>query len=180
MHSPAMPSRGGGCSPACSYSFITEASLPSASWRGKVCVGLISHLLDWEWGHFRGLACLNSASRPVSTRSAQDWPSPALPVSIRAGVLEWGASGTGASTTGDSSAGVSWVGAAVAPALGSLEPTPGPSACRYDSSRDSLGFGWGRGNGAPIKWGHSSLDQLPYLIHRVNSRSSCNQRPVAL
>ena len=126
------------------------------SWRGKGSAGLVSHLLDWEQGCFGGLACLNSASRPVSTCSAQDWLSPALPVSIGAGVLERGASETGASATGGSSAGVSRVGAAVAPALGSLELTAGASAHLYESWRDSLGFGWGHlGSGAPVKWGHS-------------------------
>ena len=139
---------------------------PSVSWRRKGSAGPVSHLLDWEWGHFRGLACLNSASKLVLTCMAQDWPSPAPSISIGAGVLEQegpaskacstGGSSAGVSSTGDSSVGVSWVGAVVAPILGPLEPTIGPSAHWYDSSRDSLGFGWGHlGNGAPIKWGHS-------------------------
>ena len=63
-----------------------EASLPSSSRRGKGSLGPASHLLDWEWGCFRGLAHWNSASALVSTCSAQVWPSPAPPVSIGAGV----------------------------------------------------------------------------------------------
>ena len=84
-----------------------EVSLPSVSWRGKGSAGLVSHFLDWEQGHFTGLAHLNSASRPALTCSAQDWQSPALPVSMKAGVPERGVSEAGASATGGSSAGVS-------------------------------------------------------------------------
>ena len=63
-------------------------------------------------GCFVGLDCQNSASRPALTCSAQDRPSPALPVSMGAGVSERdvsevGASATGASATEGSSAGVS-------------------------------------------------------------------------
>ena len=133
-----------------------EASLPSASWREKGSLGPVSCLLNWEWGHFRGLAYWNSASALVSTRSAQVWPSPAPHVSIGAGVSGREGPVTGASGMGGSSAGVSCGGAVVIPILGPLGPTTGPSACLYDSSRDSLGFGCGHlGNGAPIKWGHS-------------------------
>ena len=133
-----------------------EVSLPSMSWRGKGSLSPVSRLLDWERGHFRGLAHWNSASALVSTRSAQVWLSLAPPVSIRAGVSEWEGSVTGASCIGGSSAGVSCGGAAVVTILGPLGPTTGPSACWYNSSRDSLGFGCGHlGNGAPIKWGHS-------------------------
>ena len=116
-----------------------EASLPSTSWRGKGSLSPVSHLLDWERGHFRGLAHRNSASVLVSTRSVQVWPSPAPPVSIRAGVSEREGSVTGASCIGGSSAGVSCGGVAVVPILGPLGPTTGPLACLYDSSRDSLG-----------------------------------------
>ena len=63
-----------------------------------------------------------------SACSAQDRPSPAPPVSIRAGVLEWEGPGMGASATGGSSVGVSWVGAVVGLAAGLLEPATGPSA----------------------------------------------------
>ena len=133
-----------------------EVSLPSTSWRGKGSLGPVSHLLDWERGHFGGLAHRNSALTLVSTRSAQVWPSPAPPVSIGAGVLGWEGPATGASGMGDSSAGVSCGGAAVVPILGPLGPTTGPSAHLYDSSQDSLGFSCGHlGNGAPIKWEHS-------------------------
>ena len=133
-----------------------EASLSSASRRGKGSLGPVSHLLDWERGHFRGLAFWNSASALVSTHSAQVWLSPAPPVSIGAGVSEWEGSATGASCIGSSSAGVSCGGAAVIPILGPLGPTTGPLAHLYDSSQDSLGFSCGHlGNGAPIKWGHS-------------------------
>ena len=48
-----------------------EASLPSSSRRGKGSLGPASHLLDWEWGHFRGLARWNLASALISTCSAQ-------------------------------------------------------------------------------------------------------------
>ena len=132
-----------------------EASLPSSSWRGKGSLGPVSHLLDWEWGHSGGLTHWNSASALVSTCSAQVWPSPAPPVSIRAGVSEQEGPATGASDMGGSSAGVSCGGAAAIPTLGPLGPTTGPSACLHDSSQDLLGFGCGHlGNGAPIKWGH--------------------------
>ena len=133
-----------------------EASLPSASWRGKGSLGPVSCLLDQERGCFRGLAHWNSASVLVSTCLAQVWPSPAPPVSIGAGVSEQEGPSTGASCIGGSSAGVSCGGAAVIPILGPLGPTTGPSAHLYDSFRDSLGFSCGHlGNGAPIKWGHS-------------------------
>ena len=133
-----------------------EASLPSMSWRGKGSLGPVSRLLDWERGHFRGLAHWNSASALVSTHSAQVWLSPAPPVSIGAGVSGQEGPATGASSMGGSLAGVSCGGAAVVPILGPLGPTMGPLACLYDSSQDSLGFGCGHlGNGAPIKWGHS-------------------------
>ena len=105
-----------------------EASLPSASWRGKGSLGPVSHLLDWERGRFRGLAHWNSASALVSTRSAQVWPSPTPPVSIGAGVSEREGSGTGTSCIGGSLAGVSCGGAAVIPILGPLGPTTGPLA----------------------------------------------------
>ena len=132
-----------------------EASLPSSSRRGKGSLGPASHLLDWEQGHFGGLACWNLASALVSTCSAQVWPSPTPPVSIRAGVSGQEGLATGASGMGGSSAGVSCGGAVVIPILGPLGPTTGPSACLYDSSQDSLGFSCGHlGNGAPIKLGH--------------------------
>ena len=106
--------------------------------------------------------CLQTCLNPL----AQEWPSPTPPVSIGAGVSEQegpvtgasstGGSSAGVSSTGGSSVGVSWVGAVVAPILGPLGSTIGPSACQYNSSHDSLGFGWGHlGNGALIKWGHS-------------------------
>ena len=107
---------------------MMEVSLPSASWRGKGSAGPTSHRLDWERGCFGGLACQNSTSALASAWSAQDWPSPALPVSIRAGGLEWEGPGMGASATGGSSVGVSWVGAPVGLAAGSLEPATRPSA----------------------------------------------------
>ena len=133
-----------------------EASLPSASWRGKGSLSPVSRLLDWKRGHFRGLAHSNLASALVSTRSAQVWPSPTPPISIGAGVLEREGPATGASCIGGSLAGVSCGGVAVIPILGPLGPTTGPSAHLYNSSRDSLGFSCGHlGNGAPIKWGHS-------------------------
>ena len=133
-----------------------EASLPSASRRGKGSLSPVSHLLDWERGHFGGLACWNLASALVSTLLAQVWLSPAPPISIRAGVSEWEGPATGASCTRGSSAGVSCGGAVVIPILGPFGPTTGPSAHLYDSSRDSLGFVCGHlGNGAPIKWEHS-------------------------
>ena len=132
-----------------------EVSLPSSSRRGKGCLGPASHLLDWEPGHFGGLACWNSASALVSTLSAHVWLSPAPPVSIKAGVSEWEGPVTGASCISGSLAGVSCGGAAVVPILGPLGPTTGPLAHLYDSSRDSLGFSCGHlGNGAPSKWGH--------------------------
>ena len=155
MAQPATSSRGDGCSPAYSKGFSMEASLPSSSRRGKGSLGPVSHLLDWKWGCFGGLTHWNSASTLISTCSAQVWLSPAPPVSIGAGVLGWEGPVTGASCIGGSLVGVSCGGAAVVPILGPLGPTPGPSACLYDSSRDSLGFSWGHlGNGAPIKWGH--------------------------
>ena len=132
-----------------------EASLPSLSRRGKGSLGPASRLLDWEWGHFGGLACWNSASALVSTCSAQVWPSPTPPVSIRAGVSGRQGPVTGVSGMGGSLAGVSCGGAAVIPILGPLGPTTGPSAHLYNSSQDSLGFSCGHlGNDAPIKWGH--------------------------
>ena len=132
-----------------------EASLPSSSWRGKGSLGPVSHLLDWKRGHFGSLAHWNLASALVSTCSAQVWPSPAPPVSIGAGVSGWEGPAAGASDMGGSSAGVSCGGAVAIPILGPLGPTTGPSACLYNSSQDSLGFGCGHlGNGAPIKWGH--------------------------
>ena len=133
-----------------------EVSLPSTSWRGKGSLGPVSHLLDWEWGCFRGLAHWNLASALVSTHSAQVWPPPAPPVSIRAGVSGGRDQRQEPLAWGGSSAGVSCGGAAVVPILGPLGPTTGPLAHLYDSSRDSLGFSCGHlGNGAPIKWGHS-------------------------
>ena len=102
-----------------------EASLPSASWRGKGSLGPVSRLLDWEREHFRGLTHWNLASALVSTHSAQVWPSPAPPVSIGAGVSGWEGPVTGASCMGGSSAGVSCGGAAVVPILGPLGPTTG-------------------------------------------------------
>ena len=129
---------------------------PSVSWRGKGSLGPVSHLLDWEWQHFGGLAHWNSASALVSTRSAQVWPSPAPPVSIGTGVLGREGPATGASGMGGSLARASCGGVAVVPILGPLGPTTGPLAHLYDSSRDSLRFGCGHlGNDAPIKWGHS-------------------------
>ena len=70
---------------------------------------------------------------------------------------------------GGSSAEVSSGGAAAIPILGPLGPTTGPSACLYNSSRDSLGFGCSHlGNGAPIKWGAlldlASLDKQPVEV----------------
>ena len=131
-----------------------ETSLPSSSWRGKRSLGPVSHLLDWERGHFGGLAHWNLASALVSTCSAQVWPSPTPPVSIGAGVSGQEGPVTGASDRGGSSAGVSCGGAVVTPILGPLGLTMGPSAHLYNSSQDSLGFGCGHlGNGSPIKWG---------------------------
>ena len=84
---------------------------------------------------------------PAWTHLAQDWLSPAPPVSMRAGVLEQAA---GVSVTG-----VSVTEAAVALALGSLELVAGVSAFFCDSRRDSLGVTWGHlGNGTPARWGH--------------------------
>ena len=100
------------------------------SWRGKGSVGLTSRFLDRDRQCFVGLCCWNSASRPASTCSAQDWPSLTLPVSMGAdvsgrGVSEAGASTTGVSVLGGSVTGgfstvVSQAGAVVALALGSL------------------------------------------------------------
>ena len=83
------------------------------SWRGKGSAGPVSHLLDWERGHFRDLAHQNSASELVLTCLARDWPSPAPPISIGASVSEREGPATGASSTGGSSAGVSSTGAAL-------------------------------------------------------------------
>ena len=107
---------------------MMEVSLPSESWRGKGSARPTSHLLNWERGCLGGLACQNSTSALASAWSAQDLPSPAPPVSIRAGGLEWEGPGTGASATGGYSVGVSWVGPAVGLAAGLLEPATGPSA----------------------------------------------------
>ena len=57
-----------------------------------------------------GLCSWNSASRPASTCAAQDWPSPAQPVSMGAGVSERGMSEAGVSVAGGSMTGVSVVG----------------------------------------------------------------------
>ena len=134
-----------------------EVSLPSLSWRGKGSIGFTSRLLDWDRRCFVGLSCWNSASMPASTHLAHDWLSPALPVSMGAGVLERvaGVSMTGVSTTGSSSAGVPWTGAMVAPVLASLEPVAGVSTLFCESWWDSLGVTWGHlGSRTPAKWGH--------------------------
>ena len=83
-----------------------EASLPSESWRGKGSTRPTSRFLDGEWGCLGGLACQNSTSALASAWLAQDWLSPAPPVSIGTGGLEWEGPGTGASATGGSSVGV--------------------------------------------------------------------------
>ena len=137
-----------GCAAACSYSRITEANLPSWSWRGKGSWDVGSCLIDWEWGCLAGLLLWNGSSSPASTRSAHDRPSPAPPVSIGAGrergairasagissmmaASATGASAIRASIIGASvieasaivvsTIGVAATGTAIAPALGLLE-----------------------------------------------------------
>ena len=79
---------------------------------------------------------------PALTHLAHDWLSPALPVSMEAGVSE-------------QVAGVSATGVTVALVLGSLELVAGVSAFFCKSWQDSLGVNWGHlGNGTPARWGH--------------------------
>ena len=165
-----------GCAAAYSYSCETEASLPSLSWRRKGSRGFGSRLRDWEWVCLAGLLLWNDLSSPASICSAHNWPSPAPPVSMGAGVEEGatgasapgvssaGASMTGVSATaasatgasGVSTTGVSAIGAAVAPALGLLELGIWASYFICDSWRDSLGATWGHlGKGAPVRCRHS-------------------------
>ena len=77
-------------------------------------MGLTSRFLDRDRRRFAGLCSWNSASRPASTCAAQDWPSPALPVSMGAGVSERGLLEAGASAAGVSVAGGSTTGVSVA------------------------------------------------------------------
>ena len=113
---------------------------PLAVLEGKGSVGLCLRLLNWDRRRFVGLSCWNSSSTPASMHSAHDWPSPALPVSMGAGVSERaGVSVTGASVTGVSVTGASMTGAAITLVLGSLELVVWVSAFICDSRRDSLG-----------------------------------------
>ena len=134
-----------------------EVSLPSLSWRGKGSCGFGSCLLDWERGCFTGLLLWKASCSPASICSAHDWPSPALPVSMGAGVEEWvtGASAPWVSPTGASTIGVSVIGATVAPALVLLELGTWTS-CFTCKQRDLLGATWGHlGRAAPIRCKHS-------------------------
>ena len=172
-----------------------EASLPSLSRRGKGSGGFGLRLLDCDRVRFAGLLLWNTSSLPASICSAHDWPSPAPPVSMGAGVEEGatgapapgvsstgastmgvsttGTSTTGTSTTGTSATGVSAIGATVAPALGLLELGVWASDFICDSRRDSLGAIWARGppSGADTHGG----SPVELLIHDNSSPTLSSQ-----